>query len=96
MFFFSFCSPGDLKRLIHEIKAQLRKDNYINFNSLTEAFLQYDRDRSGYVDIGELKKICQKQNLPLDDDLMEAVSLEIFVFFLALSCRPPLKRSTQA
>ncbi|XP_033640737.1 EF-hand domain-containing protein 1-like [Asterias rubens] len=66
-------SPGDLKRLIHEIKAQLRKDNYINFNSLTEAFLQYDRDRSGYVDIGELKKICQKQNLPLDDDLMEAL-----------------------
>ncbi|XP_022101498.1 EF-hand domain-containing protein 1-like [Acanthaster planci] len=69
-------SPGDLKNLIEEVKAQLRKDNYINFNSLTEAFLQYDRDRSGYVDIGEVKKICQKQNLPLDDDLMEALIAE--------------------
>ncbi|XP_038052074.1 EF-hand domain-containing protein 1-like [Patiria miniata] len=69
-------SPGDLKNLIQEVKAQLRKDNYINFNSLTEAFLQYDRDRSGYVDIGEVKKICQKQNLPLDDDLMAALISE--------------------
>lgn len=67
-------SPGDLQALLKEVKTQLKKNNYINFNSLTDAFLQYDRNRSGTIDINELKKVCHKQNLPLDDDLMAAVS----------------------
>ncbi|XP_072175362.1 EF-hand domain-containing protein 1-like [Diadema setosum] len=69
-------TPNDLKRLLSEVKAQLRKDNYINFTSLTEAFLQYDRDRSGHIDVEELKKACHKQNLPLDDDVMQALIAE--------------------
>ena len=72
-FSFSF-RPGDVDRLLQEVRMQLQRDNYLNFGSLTEAFLQYDRDRSGRVDAEELKKICHKQNLPLDDDIMEAVS----------------------
>lgn len=66
-------TPGDLQALLKEVKTQLKKNNYINFNSLTEAFLQYDRNRSGTIDINELKKVCHKQNLPLDDDLMAAL-----------------------
>ncbi|XP_054754616.2 EF-hand domain-containing protein 1-like [Lytechinus pictus] len=66
-------SPNDLKQLLAEVKSQLRKDNYINFTSLTEAFLRYDRDRSGNIDVNELKVACHKQNLPLDDDVMQAL-----------------------
>lgn len=66
-------SPGDVERLMKQVKAQLNRDNYLNFGSLTEAFLQYDRDRSGRIDTNELQRICHKQNLPLDQDILEGI-----------------------
>ncbi|XP_033109623.1 EF-hand domain-containing protein 1-like [Anneissia japonica] len=72
-------SPGDLQHLLGEVKSQLKKDNYTNFTSLTQAFLKYDKDRSGKIDVNEVKRVCHRQNLPIDDDLMNALVAELDV-----------------
>ncbi|XP_002739739.1 EF-hand domain-containing protein 1-like [Saccoglossus kowalevskii] len=65
--------PGDTQRLVEEVQAQLRKSNYLNHIDLRTAFLKHDGDRTGRIDAAGLKEICNKNNLPIDDDIIDAL-----------------------
>ncbi|XP_078584990.1 EF-hand domain-containing protein 1-like [Branchiostoma floridae x Branchiostoma japonicum] len=67
---------GDLSDLVQEVRFQLQKDNYMNHSSLREAFLWYDKDRSGKIDKSEVRNLCRRCNLPVDDDLLDALIAE--------------------
>ncbi|XP_077990031.1 EF-hand domain-containing protein 1-like [Glandiceps talaboti] len=69
-------TPGDRDRLVKEIQAQLRKANYLNHMTLRDAFLGYDRDRTGKIDVAGLKSVCRRNNLPIDDDIIDALIAE--------------------
>ncbi|XP_070534018.1 EF-hand domain-containing protein 1-like [Ptychodera flava] len=68
--------PGDRERLVKEVQAQLRKANYLNNMTLHDAFLNYDKDRVGKIDVAALKSVCKRNNLPIDDDIMDALIAE--------------------
>lgn len=43
-------------------------------NRIDELFLRYDANRSGFIDKENLRDMCKAISLPLDDDVMNAVS----------------------
>jgi len=53
------------------VRQHLKKANYHNFTDLKAAFSFYDKDKSGTIDINELREICLKFNLPVQTDLLE-------------------------
>ncbi|XP_013383143.1 EF-hand domain-containing protein 1-like [Lingula anatina] len=66
-------APGDLENLVREVKAQLKKIAITGRQRIDDLFLKYDTDRSGYIDKDKLKYICKQIQLPLDDDVMDAL-----------------------
>eukprot|EP00051_Salpingoeca_urceolata_P022734 m.376819 g.376819 ORF g.376819 m.376819 type:complete len:817 (-) comp20017_c10_seq12:104-2554(-) len=62
---------------LHEIVSQLRgalaRSNYDRFPSIREAFLFYDRDRNGFLSRERVKSICEQFNIPISEDLMDAL-----------------------
>ena len=65
--------PAELQSLVSAVQEQLRRENYMAHTSLQRAFLSYDRDRSGFVDLDEVKRICGKYNLPLQEELLQEI-----------------------
>lgn len=53
------------------VRQHLKKANYHNFNDLKAAFTFYDKDKSGKIDINELREICKQFNLPVQQELLE-------------------------
>lgn len=45
-------------------------------NRIDELFLRYDSNRSGFIDKTKLRDMCKAISLPLDDDVMDAVSTQ--------------------
>ena len=62
-----------LDTLVSVVQEQLRKTNFENFSKLTEGFMSYDTDRSGFVDVELVRKTCRAFHLPLPDDLVRAL-----------------------
>uniref|UniRef100_A0A069DUR3 EF-hand domain-containing protein n=1 Tax=Clytia hemisphaerica TaxID=252671 RepID=A0A069DUR3_9CNID len=53
------------------IRQHMKKANYHNFTDLKSAFEFYDKDKSGTIDIGELKQVCQELKLPVNRVVLE-------------------------
>lgn len=68
------CSEGDLNTLVQQIRAQLKKIAITDRSRVDEMFLRYDRDRSGFIDASNMRDMCRKLQLPVDDDVILAVS----------------------
>jgi Ca2+-binding EF-hand superfamily protein len=67
---------SDISALVREMTQQLKKMRIIDSQQMREMFLTYDCDRSGYIELEELKRMCRKINLPIDDDVIEALAME--------------------
>ena len=62
-----------LDTLVSVVQEQLRKTNFENFSKLTEGFMMYDTDKSGFVDVEILRKTCKAFHLPVPDDLIRTL-----------------------
>ena len=68
--------PGDLEQLVKQVRAQLKKIAITDKSRVDEMFLRYDRDRTGYIGVENMRDLCRRLQLPVDDDLIMAVSRE--------------------
>lgn len=66
---------GDFERLYMEIKNKLRSSRITNAEDIRQMFLKYDADRTGFVARDNIKDLFRKLSLPLDEDIIDAVSL---------------------
>jgi len=65
--------PGDLELMVSQVRAQLKKMAVTDKSRVDEMFLRYNRDRTGYISLDNLRDLCKRLQLPTDDDLLQAV-----------------------
>merc|ERR1719422_2324675 len=65
--------PGDLELMVSQVRAQLKKMAVTDKSRVDEMFLRYNRDRTGYISLSNLRDLCKRLQLPTDDDLLQAV-----------------------
>ncbi|XP_071118908.1 EF-hand domain-containing protein 1-like [Haliotis cracherodii] len=66
-------SEGDLENLVRQVRAQLKKIAITDKSRVDEMFLRYDTDRTGYIDCNNMRDLCRRLQLPVDDDVIEAL-----------------------
>jgi hypothetical protein len=66
--------PGDFIRLYAEIRNKLKHMRLTNHEEIRQMFLRYDKDRQGYITRENIFDLFRQINLPLEDDLIDAVS----------------------
>lgn len=66
-------NEGDLQILVQQIRAQLKKIAITDKTRVDEMFLRYDKDRTGYIDANNMKNLCRSLQLPVDDDVINAL-----------------------
>lgn len=69
--------PGDLELMVRQVRAQLKKIAITDKARVDEMFLRYNNDRTGYIDINNLRDLCKRLQLPIDDDVLCAVICQI-------------------
>lgn len=57
-----------------QVRAQLKKIAITDKSRVDEMFLRYDRDRTGYIGVENMRDLCRRMMLPVDDDVILAVS----------------------
>ena len=67
---------GDLDQLVRQVRAQLKKIAITDKSRVDEMFLRYDRDRTGYISVENMRDLCRRLQLPVDDDVILAVSVK--------------------
>ena len=87
---------GDLEQLVKQVRAQLKKIAITDKSRVDEMFLRYDRDRTGYIGVENMRDLCRRLQLPVDDDVIMGVSRENREFFAELSALHPIVTVTQA
>lgn len=60
-----------IRGILAAVRQHLKKANYHNFSDLKAAFSYYDKDKSGTIDMSELRDICFQFHLPVHKDLLE-------------------------
>ena len=65
--------PGDFIRLYAEIRSKLKGMRITNYGEIRRMFLRYDKDRNGYIARENIPDIFRQINLPLENDLIDAV-----------------------
>ncbi|CAL1533193.1 unnamed protein product [Lymnaea stagnalis] len=65
--------PGDLEYMVQQVRAQLKKLAITDKSRIDEMFLRYNNDRTGYIDINNLRDICKRLQLPVDQDVLQSV-----------------------
>ena len=70
-----FSRQGDLDTLVKQVRLQLKKIAITDKSRVDEMFLRYDRDRTGYIDVENMRDLCRRLQLPVDDDVILAVSI---------------------
>jgi hypothetical protein len=66
---------GDFEKIYAEIKNKLKSSRITNAEELRQMFLKYDSDRTGFISKENLKDLFRKVSLPLDNDIIDQVSL---------------------
>lgn len=66
--------PGDFIRLYAEVRSKLKGMRITNFSEIHRMFLRYDKDRNGFIARENIPDIFRQINLPLENDLIDAVS----------------------
>lgn len=69
--------PGDFIRLYAEIRNKLKQMRLTNHEDIRQMFLRYDKDRQGFITRENIYDIFRQINLPLDNDLIDAVRLPL-------------------
>lgn len=79
--------PGDFPRLYSEVRSKIKHMRITNHEQMRQMFLRYDRDRNGFVSRENIIDLFRQINLPLENDLIDAVREEnvddqcLIVFF---------------
>ncbi|XP_059155901.1 EF-hand domain-containing protein 1-like isoform X2 [Physella acuta] len=69
--------PGDLEGMVHQVRSQLKKLAITDKSRIDEMFLRYNSDRTGFIDLSNLRDICKRLQLPIDQDVLEIVIRQI-------------------
>lgn len=69
--------PGDFIRLYAEVRNKLKHTRITNHEQIRQMFLRYDKDRNGYISRENITDIFRDINLPLENDLIDAVRYTI-------------------
>ena len=77
---------GELDQLVKEVKGQLKKIAITASNRKDQMFLGVDVDRQGYISKDNLRALCEKQHLPADSAIINAVSTAISLILVMLYC----------
>ncbi|KAL5013732.1 hypothetical protein ScPMuIL_008002 [Solemya velum] len=64
---------GDLENLVKQVRAQLKKIAITDKTRVDVMFLRYDSDRTGFIDSKNMKDLCHRLQLPVDDDVINAL-----------------------
>ncbi|THD19163.1 EF-hand domain-containing protein 1, partial [Fasciola hepatica] len=64
---------GDTNEMIQEFRMQLKKMAITDKLRKDDMFLRYNKDRLGFIDIECLKNMCEKLQLPPDEDVLNAL-----------------------
>ena len=70
-------SEGDLALMVGQVRAQLKKIAITDKCRVDEMFLRYNNDRTGFIDVNNLRDLCKRLQLPIDDDVLQTVSLRL-------------------
>ncbi|XP_041360930.1 EF-hand domain-containing protein 1-like [Gigantopelta aegis] len=68
--------PGDLENLVKQVRAQLKKIAITDKTRVDEMFLRYNSDRTGYIDANNMRDLCHRLQLPIDDDVLNCLVAE--------------------
>ncbi|CAF4007660.1 unnamed protein product, partial [Rotaria magnacalcarata] len=68
--------PGDFIRLYAEVRNKLKHMRITNHEEIRQMFLRYDKDRQGFISRENINDIFRQINLPLDNDLTDAMIAE--------------------
>ncbi|CAF3329328.1 unnamed protein product [Rotaria socialis] len=68
--------PGDFIRLYAEVRNKLKHMRITNHEEIRQMFLRYDKDRSGFVTRENIMDLFRQINLPLENDLIDAMVAE--------------------
>lgn len=66
-------TQGDLETLVRQVRAQLKKIAITDKSRVDEMFLRYDTDRTGYISVDNMRDLCRRLQLPVDDDVILAL-----------------------
>jgi hypothetical protein len=69
--------PGELDQLVREVKGQLKKIAITSSNRKDQMFLGVDVSRQGYISPDNLRNMCEKQHLPAEPAIIDALAAEI-------------------
>ena len=64
---------GDFIRLYAEVRSKIKHMRITNHEQIREMFLRYDKDRNGFISRENIQDIFRQINLPLENDLIDAV-----------------------
>ena len=65
--------------MVQEVKGQIKKLAITSSNRKDLMFLGVDVDRQGYITRENIRKLCEKQHLPAEPQVIDAVSIYFFV-----------------
>ncbi len=65
--------PGDFARLYAEVRNKIKHTRITNHEQMRQMFLRYDRDRNGFIARENIIDLFREINLPLENDLIDAV-----------------------
>jgi hypothetical protein len=69
--------PGELERLVEQVKGQLKRLAITANSRKDRVFLGVEMNRAGFIDKGNLRALCIRQQLPCDDDIVDCLAREI-------------------
>lgn len=65
--------------MVNLVRTQLKKIGITDKSRIDEMFLRHNRDRTGYIDTNNLKNMCKQLHLPVDEDVLQAVGIGVFL-----------------
>ena len=63
--------------MVRQVRAQLKKIAITDKARVDEMFLRYNIDRTGAIDCNNLRDLCKRLQLPVDEDVLQAVSTQM-------------------
>lgn len=66
-------SIGDINKLVDQTIVQMKRIGITDKKDVYEMFLRYNKDRNGYLGSENIKEICKKLHLPVDNDVIQEI-----------------------
>lgn len=68
------CRAGDIDKLVDQTIVQMKRIGITDKKDVYEMFLRYNKDRNGYLGSENIREICKKLHLPVDNDVIQEVN----------------------